>query len=285
MTKQTTDDMDTALRSLDAAPETSLSDAERQHADDTFTRIVTSPTAVPPAKEPTWLRRRWRRLLPIGALAAAGTAAAALALGGGSAFASWTSKPEPLTATESAAAADTCRAKLAFNAKRSGRPRPAMATTSANQNVLAERRGGWTYVFITAPSGEATCLMRNAAAGEDPADHKIYANIEESTPTPPLHPRQLDETGNSDVVTDEGWFRKGYLVWIYGYVGKDVKAVTVRTPIGTDVEATVENGRFAAWWPSEAPSSKHPEVMGAWHYTVTLSDGSTLPATGGLMDE
>ncbi|MGH1561753.1 hypothetical protein [Mumia sp. DW29H23] len=267
MTKQPAGDIYTALRSLDAAPETSLNAAERRYADDAFTRIVTSPTTVPPAKEPTWLRRRWRRLVPLGALAAAGTAAAALTLGGSSAFASWTAKPEPLSATKSAAAADTCRTKLKMS-------------DSENQSVLAERRGGWTYVLITAPSGEATCLMRNATAGQDPEGHEIFADLAEPTPVTTLSPDQIAETGSTAVVTDEGWFRKGYLIWIYGYAGKDVEAVTVRTPLGTDVEATVKNGRFAAWWPSEAPSSKRPDVMGAWHYTVTLSDGSTLSAAG-----
>lgn len=269
MTKQTTDDIDTALRSLDAAPETSLNEAERQHADDTFTRIVTSPTTVPPAKEPTWLRRRWRRLVPLGALAAAGTTAAALAFGGGSAFASWTATPEPLTSTKTVKAADTCRAKLDM-------------PDSDNQTLLAERRGGWTYVFISGPVGEATCLMRNAVAGQDPEGHEIFADLAEPTPMATVKPREIVEIGSTAVGTDEGWFRKGWLTWTYGYAGNDVKSVTVRTPLGTDVEATVKNGRFAAWWPSERPSSKNPEVMGAWHFTVTLNDGSTRPADGQL---
>lgn len=237
MTKQTTDDMNTGL---------------------------TSPTAVPPAKEPTWLRRRWRRLVPIGMLAAAALAVAAaeVTLGGSSAFASWTVKPEPLTGPDTAAVADTCRTRL-------GMP------DGDNQTLLAERRGGWTYVFISAPVGEATCLMRNAAAGQDPEGHEIFADLAEPTPTATVDPRQIVETGSTGVSTDEGWFRRGWLTWTYGYAGNDVTSVTVRTPLGTDVEATVRNGRFAAWWPSERPSSKHPEVMGAWHYTVTLSDGST----------
>ena len=56
--------------------------------------------------------------------------------------------------------------------------------------------------------------------------------------------------------------------------GEDVTGVIVHTPVGTDVEASVANGRYAAWWPSEQPSSKNLDVMRAWTYTVTLSDGS-----------
>jgi hypothetical protein len=40
--------------------------------------------------------------------------------------------------------------------------------------------------------------------------------------------------------------------------------------VGTEVQASVAHGRFAAWWPSDEPSSKNSEVMGTWTYTVTL---------------
>lgn len=268
MIKKATDDMDNALRSLDAAPETSLTEAERQHSDDTFTRIVTSSADVPPAQEPARLWRRWRRLVPLGALAAAGTTAAALTFGGASAFASWTAEPEPLTSTKTVRAADTCRAKLNM-------------PDSDHQTLLAERRGGWTYVFISAPVGEATCLMRNASVGQEPEGHEIFADLAEPTPTATANPNEIVEYGSTAASTDGGWFRKkGWLTWTYGYAGNDVKSVTVRTPLGTDVEATVKNGRFAAWWPSERPSSKNPEVMGEWRYTVTLNNGSTGRVTG-----
>jgi hypothetical protein len=72
-----------------------------------------------------------------------------------------------------------------------------------------------------------------------------------------------------------GWFSS-----VQGYAGRDVTGVTVHTPVGPDVEASVAHGRFAAWWPSDRPSSEHPEAMGAWTYTVTLADGSTRRVTG-----
>jgi hypothetical protein len=73
---------------------------------------------------------------------------------------------------------------------------------------------------------------------------------------------------------DEEWVSS-----VDGHVGSDVTGVTVHTPIGTDVEASVANGRFAAWWPSAKPSSENPEVMGTWTYTVTLADGTTRQVT------
>ena len=74
---------------------------------------------------------------------------------------------------------------------------------------------------------------------------------------------------------DKGWFSS-----VQGYVGRDVTGVTVHTPVGTDVQASVAHGRFAAWWPSDRPSSENSEVMGAWTYTVTLAHGSTRRVTG-----
>ena len=74
---------------------------------------------------------------------------------------------------------------------------------------------------------------------------------------------------------DEGMFSS-----VQGYVGADVTGVTVHTPVGTDVQASVAQGRFAAWWPSDLPSSENLAPMGAWTYTLTLADGSTRRATG-----
>lgn len=262
MTRHTTDDIDNALRSLDAAGESSLSEGEQRRADDTFARIVSSVEDVSPVVAPVRSRRR-RRLIPLGALAGAGAVTTALMFSGGSAFASWTAQPEPLPLGKAAAAADTCRAKLDV-------------PESSNETLLAERRGGWTYVFISSPTGEATCLMQNTVVGKDPDGQEIFADLAEPTPQAAVDPRGIEETGSTAASTDTGLFRKGYLTWTYGYAGAEVKAVTVRTPLGDDVEATVENGRFAAWWPSERPSSKNTDVMGAWQYTVTLDDGSVV---------
>lgn len=57
-------------------------------------------------------------------------------------------------------------------------------------------------------------------------------------------------------------------------------ACTVHTPVGTDVEASVASGRYAAWWPSAVPSSENPLAMEAWTYTVTLADGTEQGVTG-----
>jgi hypothetical protein len=269
MKKHATDTMTAALRGLDPAHETVLTEAERQHADDTFGRIIATPNDVPPLVEPDRpRRRRWRLLVPIGLVGAAGAAMPALLFGGGSAFASWTPRPEPLTPAETAGAAATCGADLGIPA-------------SGEATLVAERRGDWTYVLISGPQAEATCLMRNDVVGQNPAGHEVFGSQDTTPgPVPTVARDRIFETGSTAVSVDEGWFREGWLTWTYGFVGSDVTGVTVHTPLGFDVEASVDNGRFAAWWPSDPPSSENLEVMGAWSYTVTLADGSTRHTTG-----
>jgi hypothetical protein len=274
MNKRTVDTITTAaLRDLDPAPTTALTDEERERADATFTRILATPSQDQVAEESDRPRRR-RSLVLVGLVGAAGAAVPALLLGGGSAFASWTPKPEPLTdATE---AATTCRAALQM-------------PDEGERVVIAERRGGWTYVLIAGPTAEGTCLMPDDLVGSrDPADHKekgFFGTYDtEPVEAPTLARDRIVEAASMQgsvrtpcalpFTTDDGWFS-----WVEGYVGSDVTGVTVHPPVGPDVEASVANGRFAAWWPSDQPSSENLEVMEAWTYTVTLADGTTRQVT------
>ncbi len=276
MNKRTVDTMTTAaLRDLDPAPTTVLTEAELERADATFARILTTPGDDPVPAEPDRPRRS-RLLVPAGLIGAAGATGAVLLLGGGSAFASWTPKPEPLTAAAATTAATTCRAALAM-------------PDQGERVVSAERRGGWTYVLVAGRQAEAACLMPNDLVGQqDPVDKSegFFGTYDPDPIAAPVVARdrivETDSTvgsvstpGRWPFTTDEGWFS-----WVQGYVGSDVTGVTVHTPAGPDVEASVSNGRFAAWWPSARPSSENREVMGAWTYTVTLADGSTRRVTG-----
>ena len=266
-----------ALRDLDPAPTTVLTDAERGRADAAFARILATPSTDRVPEKTSRPRRRLTRLLvPIGLGFAAAAAVPALVLGGDSAFASWTSTPEPLTGVAAAEAATACRAALA-------------ATDQGERVVIAERRGGWTYVLLAGPDSEATCLMPEGLVDQDDpaADARegfMGSYTSDPGEAPTLAPGGIighDAAGS--VPTDGLWDFGDDEEWVIdvdGYVGSDVTGVTVHTPIGTDVEASVANGRFAAWWPSVKPSSENPEVMGAWTYTVTLADGTTRKIAG-----
>lgn len=126
-----------AVRALDPAGPTGLSEAERERADATLTRILATPSPGPVAQESVRPRRRRGRLLVLVGLG--GATATALLLGGGSsALASWTPEPEALTGAAATEAVTTCRTALG----RSDQGEPA---------VIVERRGGWTYVLMNGP--------------------------------------------------------------------------------------------------------------------------------------
>ncbi|CAN5410059.1 hypothetical protein BH10ACT10_BH10ACT10_14450 [soil metagenome] len=279
MNKHTVDIMTTAaLRDLDPAPSSALTDAELKRVNATFARILATPHPGQVPEESARPRRRRSRLLVLVGLLGAGVAAVpALLLGGGSAFASWTPKPEPLTTAAATEAATTCRAALEVPDR-------------GERVVSAERRGDWTYVLLAGPRAEGACLMRGDLVGEhDLANHPkegffgSYDTDPVEAPTPARDRIVETESMEGGVPSSGLWlFRSGeeWFSWVRGYVGSDVTGVTVHPPAGPDVEASVAQGRFAAWWPSDHPSSENPDEVGAWTYTVTLADGSTRQVTG-----
>lgn len=258
MRKLATDSMITgALRQLDPAPKADLTEAELARADAAFARILKTPSDAALSAEPERPRRRRARLLgAVGLIGAAGAVIPVLLLGGGSAYGSWTPTPEPLTAEAAAAAATSCRAALEV---------PDLGERVA----VAEQRGEWTYMMLTGPESEATCLMPADSVGQDAADRGGFFGTYTPDPAAPpaLATDGLDEHTSGDGSTDEGWF-----VWANGFVGSDVTGVTVHTSTGLALEASVVGNRFAVWWPSTEPSSDHPSET--WSYTVHLTDGS-----------
>ena len=267
---------DAALRDLDPAPAAALTDAERVRAEATLAHILATPGHHETSQVPPRPRRRWiPPLVAVGLAGAAGAAVPALLLGG-SAFGSWTPTPEPLTGAASAEAASTCIAMFAMPDR-------------GERVEIADTRGAWTYVVLAGPTAEATCLMPEGLVGrEDPAAARTegfmgsYTTDPREAPT--LAANDIVGYGGAGSVPTDGLWGFGddeeWVSYVDGYVGSAVTGVTVHTPTGADVEASVGNGRFAAWWPSPEPSSENLDVMGAWTYTVTLADGTTRQADG-----
>lgn len=263
MRRHTADTVITAaLRHLDPAPRTDLTEAERERADAAFARIVATPTDESVPVEPDGQRRRRSRLMmTLGlavAAAVAGVAIPALLLGGGDAYGSWTPTPERLSDAAAADAGTTCRANFAV-------------PDGVGRVAIAERRGEWTYVLLAGPGIEAICLMPDDSVGRPIANGDDFFGSYDPDPAaaPTLAPDRIAETEHQEGSTSEGWFiRTG------GYVGSDVVGVTVHTSSGLDIEASVVDGRFAAWWPAVEQSSDNPDGE-TWSYTVHLADGST----------
>lgn len=217
-----------ALRDLDPAPTTVLTDAEGERADATFARILAATPSHEQLPEKTRRpRQRLTRLLvPVGLVVAAGAAVPALLLGGDSAFASWTPTPEPLTGAAQAEAATACRAALAV-------------PDQGERVVIAERRGGWTYVLLAGLDSEASCLMPEGLVDqEDPAADAREGFMGSYTSDPGEAPT-LGRSGiigygaDGSVPTDGLWDFGDDEEWVThvdGYVGSDVVGVTVHTP-------------------------------------------------------
>jgi hypothetical protein len=269
-----TDDLTTqALRDLDAAGLTELTEAERDRADAMFARIVAAPAdaSVDAPFPVTPGRRRRRRLLTgVGLAGAAGVAVPALLFSGGSAFASWTATPEPLTDAGAAVAAATCRTHM-------GMP------DRGERIVIAEQRGGWTLVTMAGPEAEFTCLMADDTADQDTrqGDGVVMAAGGGPSAAPTVARDDIVETTSMGGAIHDDEFvpwadDRDWFIWAEGYVGSDVTGVMVRTASGMEIEASVSDGRFAAWWPAGEVDSDNPEVNGGgWTYTLTLADGST----------
>lgn len=266
---------DLALRDLDPAPDTALTTAERERADAMFARIVATSSPSRTAERRRRAPRRWRPVLvPAGLAGVVGATVPALVLGG-SAFGSWTPAPAPLTGAARAEAAASCRAGFDVPA-------------GDGQIVVADERGDWTYVLLSGRRLETSCLMASDLVDGVAADPGrvgfMGSHTADPSPAPDLEPDSIVGYGAvGSMPVDRPWpFPDGeeWVVEVEGHVGRDVTAVLVRTSDGPAVEASVDHGRFAAWWPSPEPSSGHPDALAGLTYTVTLADGTTRERTG-----
>jgi hypothetical protein len=260
-----------ALRDLDPAPTTTLTEQERQRADAMLARILATPGHEPGRTKTDQPRRRRRRVLIPVALLAAAAVGVSTVFGGGSAFASWTARPETLPPPAAAAAATTCRSLMGIR-------------DQSTRVVIAERRGGWTYVLLDGPAEEGSCLMPDGLVGASGVKNRRSGFFGHYDPKPPEAPTpardSLIETESAEgavsvpgllsVGTIDGWF-----AYVTGYAGSDVTRVMVDPPAGPDVEASLQGGRFAAWWPAGEARGNNPGASGAWSYIVTLADGTT----------
>ncbi|MEZ5096769.1 MAG: hypothetical protein R2731_12015 [Nocardioides sp.] len=199
----------------------------------------------------------------VGALGVAGSTL----LLGGTAYSSWTPTPSPLEGSAAAAAGTSCRTAL-------GEP-----LRQSEQVLIAERRGDWTYVLFGSSHAEGACVLPNDVVdGQDLTGYRgdIMASYDPDVPSAPhTAPDGIVEVWSMVGTTDEGG-----VIWSNGYVGSDVVGVIVHTPGGSDVQASVSNGRFAAWWPVGDVTGDDPAMAAAWTFTVTLADGSTRESDG-----
>ena len=261
--------IDTLLRSMDAAGQSTAPDPRRSQND--LERILRShPTSagmnpgvagyITTTPHPG---RRRRRTFALGAVAVAATAGFLVvpALSGGDpAFATWTAAPGGLVGAERESAVSDC----VRSSKGLGDGMFA-GDVDAAEVAIAERRGAWTTVVLTGPDGfEATCTTDSTAAWfkkgsfgsvGKPADGRkpIFREIKAT---------QL----GTGVIADNP------LSMASGQVGPDIAAMAYTSRAGEKITATVSKGQFAFWLPGgELPNSSGQSVP----VEVTYTDNST----------
>ncbi|MEP6843888.1 MAG: hypothetical protein ABJA11_10215 [Pseudolysinimonas sp.] len=261
---------DTTLRNrlsaLDAAPGGPLTHSELTRRDALLTAVLATadrlPAPVPARPQP---RTRVRMFGVVAGASAAGLIAAALVVGphllshGGSETAtsgitsvqlsSWTGAPAPLdqnSATGSAAAAWCLSATAAGPG--SGSQTLQNADLRGQVASMVVLRGGNASYCMTAGTNDGFWELLTDA-GDQPAT--VAAG---------------DITIESDGSHGDG--NTGF-DYVEGLSGTDIAAVSIHNGTQT-VSATVEDGRWTAWWPNS-----HPDGNIGGTITLTATDGSS----------
>lgn len=250
---------DTALRSLDAAagiPD----DDHRRRADARLERIVATPTAAAPARvRRSRVPRRLGWVAAVAAVVTIGSFAVRSSGDSGVAYGSWTPVPSAVTAPGLDAVVRACRDQV-------GRGTMPIA--------LAERRGNFVAVLFHQdnPDVSASCVAFNRP-GSSEVEHVSSGVGGSSGPAWTPAAGRITQGMISEYAGDPP------AAFTEGAVGRGVVGVTIHAGTQT-ITATVENGRYAAWWPGRAFEDGPPQPSGkggpepVLRYDVRLADGT-----------
>jgi hypothetical protein len=195
-------------------------------------------------------RHRIGKLPAIGALAAAGTAAAVVALvtvgsNAAPAFAGWRATPSTPAPGQLAQAAEACGQDL-------GSP------------VLTDSRGPYTAaIYADSTTGEV-CLSGNGVSVSSSSTSQVPTSVAAG---------QIQSSGGG--TRDSAG---NALTLVDGRTGVGVTAVTIDRSDGTSVQATVANGWYLAWWPGAAAASNAEVTTASGTSTVAFPSMPALSA-------
>jgi len=202
---------------------------------------------------------RTRRLRPpvaIGALAtAAGTAGAvavviSLSAGASNAFAGWTPTPTRPAPDQLAAASADCQTQ---------------SPVAGLPLKLADTRGPFTFAVYADANSSATCIKG-----------PTFTSVSSNTTSAPIDVPAGHIFLSSSHATNSG----GAYSFADGRTGAGVNAVTLVLDDGTNVQATVANGWFVAWWPGvhDVKSADITTPAGTTNQTFDLGHASQCGA-------
>lgn len=168
---------------------------------------------------------------------------------GGSAFASWVSRPDPISAAQVVSVRGVCDATaptpVGTGALVVGGAHPARL----GRLVLIDRRGHTAYAVFNNGTTWSTCITTIPGLTPDkglPNSYRVHVPIADAVesaagPNEPLVVLSAKAPEGNSVLGHP-------ITWVSGRVSRAVARVTVATAAGT-VEATMHGGVYAAWWP------------------------------------
>lgn len=250
--------MDEMLRSMDPAADVvdSVVDGRRGRA------ALADAMAHDP--EPTRTKGEPHRALRVAAAVVVGGGAVwagSALLGPSAADAGWSATPHPPATSEELAQSRAC---VAMGGDSGGDGSRGHEFAPA----LVEVRGDFAFAVVASDDGQVrSCLLPLS---------RLDAPVQSLSLTAPDDPPPTEDSivsrGVIELEADDGSTRSA----VTGRVGDAVRSVHVAAA-GRQVEATVSEGRFAAWWPRGGGvlpeiGAPDPDV------TITLGDGSTRTA-------
>lgn len=267
-----------AFRPLDAAPHGDLDKAGQIRANARLQQILASdPDNGNASNGPIGKRRSRpaRRIAAPIALAAVAAITAMVVLlpgtgGKDAAYASWNAVPGSISSPDRAVADAACRGRMDL---------------ASPQLDLAERRGEWVVLLYTDTEHMAgMCLAYLPAGAAKTKDIDVSQGGGDQGFLPVAGEFSEGSMAEFRGGSIFGFGDRPEIALTHGNVGEDVAAVTITTPDGQLVEATVQDGRYAAWWPGTVFSSdvEGSGVEGrggptpAISYTITLNDQTVI---------
>jgi len=234
-------------------------------------------------------RRVSRRvaLSGVGALAAVGAATVAVLVafagaGTSSAFAGWAATPTQPASGQTASALAQCTSRLASSGGgQSGVP------AAGWQPVLTDTRGPFTAMILQSAGATATCLTgpsfttTAANSAEGGGSQHVVSRSSDGAVTPPAvsimglggsSTGPIEQASQSQLTTSGQPY-----TFAQGQVAADVTGVTLGLSDSSDVQATVADGSFIAWWPGSADATSAQVASASGVTTQPLAFTSVTP--------
>jgi hypothetical protein len=244
--------VDTQLKQLDAARYIPEDLVHQPRARQTLTAILEHDAA----PDVTPARRSGRRVMRYAVAAGTVLVAGAMVtnfLGGSAAYASWTATARLANPIEEAKWGADCLSRWSGH---------------GYTVRLVELRGRYAYTVLAGSDGyEATCLMEDRGAGHEVLGGGYQGPLKQNPPSTGLVTNSVraQSDDNGDAAFE-----------VTGKAGPHVASIVIEAD-GVDVQATLKDGYFAAWWPgrdSMIPKGGPPNPR----VTITLDDGTTHTA-------